>query len=258
MLRFPFALFWMVLKSSVALRGAFLLQVCFMALNNLLFFGLWWILYQRFDQIRGYRLPDMLVLYSVCCCGFGLAVVMCGGLRDIAAKIADGDLDPLLSQPKSVLLRVLVSRSDASGWGDLVSGVVLFALAEPFDVWRSAALLLATVCSASAHVAAAVAFHAAAFWLGRVEQTARTMFEFTMMFSIYPPGLFGPGLRVVLFTLIPAGFIAYLPCDLVREPSLLTAALATLGAAACVIVAGFAFDRGLRRYESGNRLTSWS
>lgn len=258
MLRFPLALFGMVLRTSVALRGAFLLQAGFMALNNLLFFGLWWILYQRFGQIRGYRLPDMLTLYGVACCGFGLAVVVCGGLRDIAAKIADGDLDVLLTQPKSVLLRVLVSRSDASGWGDLLSGVSLFALAGPFEVWRCAALLLATLCSASAYVAAAVTFHSAAFWFGRVEQAARTAFEFSMMFSLYPPGLFGPMLRVVLFTLIPAGFIAYLPCDLVREPSGVHAALAILGAAACVSLACFVFARGLRRYESGNRMTSWS
>jgi ABC-2 type transport system permease protein len=258
MSRFPLALFGMVLRSSLALRGAFLLQACFMALNNLLFFALWWILYERFGQIGGYRLPDMLVLYAVCCCGFGLAVVVCGGLRDIAAKVADGDLDALLTQPKSVLLRVLVSRSDASGWGDLLSGGLLFALSAPFELWRSAAMLLAVLCSASVYVSAAVVFHSSAFWLGRVEQTARTAFEFTMMFSLYPPGLFGPGLRVVLFTLIPAGFIAYLPSELVRDPSLISVALATAGALGCVALARFVFARGLRHYGSGNRMTSWS
>ena len=61
-------------------------------------------------------------------------------------------------------------------------------------------------------------------------------------------------LKVLLFTLIPGGFISYLPVTLLREfnPWLLLAVAA--GAAAYATLSTFVFYRGLRVYESGNRL----
>ncbi|HEX6241873.1 MAG TPA: ABC-2 family transporter protein [Polyangiales bacterium] len=257
MAKYLLTLLWMVLKSSVSLRGAFLLQALFMALNNLLFFVVWWVLFERFEQIRGYRMPDMLLLYGVSCAGFGLAVLVCGGLRELAARISDGELDGLLTQPKSVLLRALMSRSWAAGWGDLISGALLLAFALPADPLRLSATLLAVVCSASVVVASAVLFQASAFWLGRTESAARSAFEFTLAFSLYPPTLFGPQLKVVLFTLIPAGLLAYLPCELVRDPSLVTASLVCASALLYCAFAVGVFQRGLRHYASGNHLTIW-
>ena len=35
-----------------------------MALDNVLFFSTWWLLFARFETIRGYRLPDMLALFG--------------------------------------------------------------------------------------------------------------------------------------------------------------------------------------------------
>ena len=64
-MRFFLALLSTVLKASLALRGAFLLQAGLMVVNNVLFFSTWWILFQRFENIRGYHLPDMLALVGV-------------------------------------------------------------------------------------------------------------------------------------------------------------------------------------------------
>ena len=257
MARYVLTLLVMILKSSASLRGAFLLQAVFMAVNNLLYFVVWWVLFERFDQVRGYRMHDMLLLDGVCCIGFGLAVLVCGGLRELAAQIADGELDGLLTQPKSVLLRALMSRSWAAGWGDVISGAILLALALRADVVQVSAALLAVVCSASVVVASAVLFQASAFWLGRTESAARSAFEFMLMFSMYPPTLFGPQLKLVLFTLIPAGLVAYLPCELVREPSLTSACVASAAALLYCAFAVGVFQRGLRHYASGNHMTTW-
>src|SRR5688500_9897809 len=110
------------LRASVALRGAFVAQVALMALNNLFFFSTWWILFERFGDVRGWRMPDMLALYGVSATGFGVAAALCGGMFELSRLIAEGELDALLTQPKSVLLRAIASRSRASGWGDVLSG----------------------------------------------------------------------------------------------------------------------------------------
>jgi ABC-2 type transport system permease protein len=251
--RFARALLTMSLRASVALRGAFLLQVGLMALNNLFFFTTWWLLFQRFDQIRGWRMPDMLALYGVSATGFGLAAVTCGGMFELARAISEGELDTLLNQPRSVLLRAIASRSRASGWGDVLSGLGLLALSGYWQLQTTPAVLLAVVLCAVAFASCSVVLHSTAFWLGHVEGLARQLFEFVIAFSLYPPSLFGTGMRVVLFTLLPAGLVTYLPVELVRDFHWSGALLATSVVLSYALLAGKLFERGLRRYESGSR-----
>ncbi len=256
--RFARALLVTSLKASVALRGAFLLQAGFMALNNVLVFTTWWILFQRFEQIRGYRIADMLALFGVGAAGFGAAMVLCGGgMVELSRLIAEGELDALLSQPKSVLLRALASRSHASGWGDLVSGIIMLLLSGYLTAAHLPAALSAVALSAFAFVASAVVVHSAAFWLGRTESISRMVLGFVLAFALYPPSLFTGGLKILLFTLIPAGLVAYLPVELVRDFRWATAGVATAAVTLYGTFAWLAFSRGLRRYESGSRFGVW-
>jgi ABC-2 type transport system permease protein len=256
-LRFALALFSTSIKASLSLRGAFLLQLSFMALNNVLVLATWWILFDRFEHIRGYRMTDMLVMFGVAATGFGLSVVLFGGASELSRKIVDGDLDALLSQPKSVLLRALASRSTASGWGDIVSGIFMLCMSGQLTLQSIPAVLLAIALSAVVLTSSAVLMHSGAFWLGNVETAARTAHDFVIAFSLYPPTLFGPTLKLVLFTVLPAGLCAYLPVELVRSFHPTTALLAVAGAAAHVAVSGYVFHRGLSRYESGSRIGVW-
>lgn len=249
-LRFAWALSSTALQESVSRRGAFLLQALFMALNNVLFFSTWWLLFARFDSIKGYRLDDMLVLFGFSAAGFGLGVTLCGGGLELARTIADGELDAFLAQPKSVLLRAIASRSQASGWGDLVSGCVLLALSSHDNV---PAIVLAVLLSAVGYVASWVVLSSAAFWVGRMDGVIRPLIDFVITFTTYPPSLFGFWIKLVLFTLLPAGIIAYLPVELVRDPGLHTLAPAVAALVAYAAFAVWLFHRGLRRYESGNR-----
>jgi ABC-2 type transport system permease protein len=249
-LRFAWALCSTALQESASRRGAFLLQVLFMALNNVLFFSTWWLLFARFETIRGYRLPDMLLLFGFSATGFGLGAALCGGALVLARTIADGDLDAFMAQPKSVLLRAVASTSQASGWGDVGSGIVL--------VWLSGhdnygAIVVAILLSAVGYVASWAALSSAAFWVGRMDGVIRPLIDFVITFTTYPPTLFGFWLKVVLFTVLPAGIIAYLPVELVRDPGLHTLLPAVLSVAAYALFASWLFARGLRRYESGSR-----
>jgi ABC-2 type transport system permease protein len=76
-------------------------------------------------------------------------------------------------------------------------------------------------------------------------------------FSLYPEPLFGGALRLVLFTLLPAGFVGYLPARIVRAPSMANVALLAFGTAAYLVFAVQVFERGLRRYASGSRFSTF-
>lgn len=240
------------LRASLELRAAFLLQAGFMAANNLIYLGVWWVFFHRFHDLRGFGMQDMALTYGVVAGGFGLSVALAGGLRDLARRIVEGDLDTYLTQPKPVLLQALCSRTAASGWGDLLSGVLMIAGSGRVPLAHAPYAALAMLLSACVFVSAGVAFSSAAFWLGPVDSLARSLWEFMITFSVYPEPLFGGSMRLVLYTVLPAAFSGFLPSRFAHEPTLVSGATAIGGALLTLGCALFVFDRGLRRYESGN------
>jgi ABC-2 type transport system permease protein len=251
-LRFLMALVATNLKSSFALRGAFWLQAGFMVANNVLYFVFWWIFFARFEEVRGWKVTDISAMYGIVAFAFGAAVVFVGGVREMSRRVANGELDGYLTLPKSPLLHLVASRTSASGWGDMASGAIFIA-ASGMVSWRSVPLaLIAVAASAVTFVATAVILHSLAFWLGRMESVARQAWDFLITFSIYPRPLFGGMLKALLFTLLPAAFIGWLPYELLRNFQWTGLLAATGGAAAYMTLAVFVFAMGLRRYESGN------
>ena len=251
--RFVVALGRTNVKSALALRGAFVAQALFMAINNFVFFVFWWVLLRRVPEIRGWRLADVEVLFGLTAMAFGLTVALLGGVRHLARLIDDAELDTLLTQPKPTLLYALGMRSHPSGFGDLASGLV-FLLVSGHLTWSNAALVLvAVVAAAAVLLGTGIVFFSLPFWFSRTETLARQLWEITITFALYPEPLFGGALRLLLFTLLPAGFIAYLPADVVRHPSVAHMAVLITAAAAYVRLGAFVFSRGLKRYASGSR-----
>ena len=243
------------LEASFALRGAFWLSVVLMFVNDLIFFSTWWILMARFGHVGGWRLDDMMCLYGITAAGYGLCVVVAGGISDLSRRIDEGDLDAFLTQPKSVLVQALASRTQPAGWGDISVGVGLFALSGKVQLETVPALLIGVLCAFTTFVACGIVAHSLAFWFGRTQTISRALWEFTLMFSMYPPALFGSGLRLVLFTLLPAGLVSYLPVELLLHPSWGALGAALGGSLAYAAFAVWLFEQGLRRYASGNRFT---
>ena len=255
--RFAVALVGTSVRSAMAERGAFIMRVLFMAVNNAIFFTFWIVLLSRVPRIRGYSLGDVAVLYGVVAIANGIAVFLAGGAQHLARVIHDGELDALIAQPKPTLLYAAGLRSQPSGLGDIVSGLVMVALSGRVTLLGIPVVLAAAVASAVVLVSTAVLFHSAAFWLGRTESASRQLYEVTLMFSLYPDTLFTGPMRWLLFTVIPAGFVGYLPAELIRAPSLWTAVAIAGAVAGYAVVASWVFARGLRVYSSGSRFATF-
>jgi viologen exporter family transport system permease protein len=106
-------------------------------------------------------------------------------------------------------------------------------------------------------IASGVVFFSLAFWLGKVDTLARQLWELVITFALYPEPIFGGMVRLALFTVIPAGFVGYLPARLVQRASPGQAMLLAVAAAVYLAIAAAVFNRGLRRYSSGARFTTF-
>jgi ABC-2 type transport system permease protein len=255
--RFAATLVTTAIRSAMAERGAFIMRAGLMAVNNGIFFTFWIVLFSRVPRVRGYELGDMALLYGLVAFAHGLAVVVAGGLPNLARLIHDGELDALIAQPKPTLLYAAGLRSNPSGLGDIASGLAMIALSGKVGLFGAPLVVAAGVASATVLVATGVLLHCAAFWFGNTEPVSRQGYESTLFFALYPDTLFTGPLRWLLFTIIPAGFVGYLPVSLIRAPDAWTAVALSLGVAVYSSLAAWVFARGLRVYSSGSRFASF-
>jgi ABC-2 type transport system permease protein len=256
--RFMRALLATNLRAALALRGAFVIQALFMLLNNLTFFVVWWVLLRRVPDLRGWRLDDIEALFGITAMSFGLVLTVAGGVRHLGRAIEEGELDTLLTQPKPPLLYAVGMRSHAAGVGDMVSGGLFLAMSGYLTPANAALVAVLILASAATFIGCGIVFHSLPFWLGRTDTVSRQLWDLTITFATYPEPLFGGALRLVLFTAIPAGFVAYLPARMLRDPSAATLVLTLAGSLAYVAVAAWVFRRGLRRYTSGSRFVAFA
>ena len=96
--------------------------------------------------------------------------------------------------------------------------------------------------------------HSLAFWAGDTNTLTRQAQDWLATVSQYPESIFGPGLRAVLYGLLPAGLVGWLPVSLLRDFA--WTRFATLVGATAVVaaLALYVFHRGLVRYASGSRV----
>ena len=239
------------IRVAFADRDNFILQAAAMALNNGFVLAMWFLFFAGFKTIGGWRMADMALLIGLLATVVGLAGILFGGYRDLAAAIIRGDPDALLTQPKAVLARLLARESSITGWGDLATGAVLLAVFAELDLSSLPWLGLSLICGLVVYVSTAVVFASLAFLAAGARSFARDLTDFIIMFSSWPGSAYSGATKLVVFTVFPAGFIVFVPVRLLRQPELAPALTITAAALAYAWLALTVFDRGLRRYREG-------
>lgn len=243
------------LMSAMAYRGAFLLQVFGMVLNDVMLLFFWWVLFNRLPTLRGWDLSGVMTIYGVVAFGFGLANVVCGNSFRVAQAITGGELDYYLALPADPLVHLLVSRMSISAWGDVLFGLVVFLIAAPVR-WDGVLLfLLVGLLAGLIMVAFSTLVGSLAFWVGNADNLAMQAINALITFGLYPVEIFPGVVRVLLYTLIPAAFVGSMPASLLSDFDWGRLAVLIAFTAGIVLAARGVFAWGLRRYESGNLVT---
>jgi ABC-2 type transport system permease protein len=220
--------------------------------NNIVFFLVWVIYFAKFSSLGGWRQQDVAVLVGVVSWAFGLTSFVTGGMRDIAQQIVDGRLDLHLGRPCHPLPTLLFSRSVPAGVGDLASAFVFWFWLGGRAASELPLLLLMATAAAIVVCATTVIIQCLVFWQPRAIALCEELFNTLLMVAYYPQHPFGLTVRIVLFTVFPAAFVAFLPAEAIRHPDAANVFAMLAAAVTYSILALAVFNRGLRRYTSGN------
>lgn len=253
-LTFLLALWKANLLAAMEYRVSFITQTIGMMLNNGVYFLFWVIFFDRFKEVRGWGLEEMLLLFGIVAAGFGLGTYLFGNVTTLAETIANGQLDYYLSLPRPVLLHVLASNSSSSGLGDFTYGILSFLLAGQFAPDSLLRFALGVLFTMTIFVSFLVLVQSLAFWTGSAQMLATQAINGLITFSIYPLTLFDGTARLILFTVLPAALMGALPAEFVKSFSWLELGELLAASLGFLTLALVVFYRGLRRYESGSAI----
>ena len=252
--RFMGAAFIVNLKATLEYRVNFILQFFGMMLNNAAFAAFWMVLIDRTGKVGGYGFSDVMLVWALVSTSFGLAHVVFGNVRQIGRIIMEGSLDVYLVQPKDVWINVLSSKTIVSAWGDFAYGYIVLALMTGTDLERLALFTMLVIPGALIFTAVFAAADSLALFIGNSSAVSSALTEFMLSFSLYPEGVYGTNMRWMLYTLVPSGFVAFMPLRVFTALDWKLVPVLYLIAALYMVLSYSLFNAGLRRYESGNRM----
>jgi ABC-2 type transport system permease protein len=197
-----------------------------------------------------------MFIWAVTSSAFGVSHVLFANANQLTRLIVTGELDTFLLQPCNLLVNVCCARTSLSAYGDLLYGIVLLALTQGGDAHAWLFFGLAVPVGALLFAATSLTAHTLTFYFGDASLAGSMSLEFVINFCIYPEGIYPGVIRGVMYSLIPASFIAHVPLRLARGFTVGWLLLWLLAAVAYCAFAVWFFFRGLRRYESGNLIVT--
>ena len=245
------------IKESVSNKKSFIIQTIAMCINNAVFILFWQILFSnKGGSINGTNIQDILYLWSIPTIGYGIAFFCFGGLQTLCKDIVDGNLDIYLTKPKNSLISILTSKSVLSAMGDLVFGVICGVIAVKFNPLKIIGIFILGLISAILTVSILTSVRLLGFWLGDISNAAhKYTHSLFITLTIYPEQMFPGIIKIAMYTVIPAAYVAHVPVKLMRSFSFTGVGLLILATMFFTTLMFVLYNKGLKKYESGNGVT---
>ena len=232
-------------------KVTFITNIIFMILNNAAFIIQWLILFTLKDNIGGYTIKEVLLLWGIAAGTYGIANIFFHNAFWLADLIVEGKLDSFLVQPKNVLLNVICSGTSISAIGDLIYAFICLAI-YGINIQNIILFILFIITGGIAIAAFACIVGSLAFWIVKADTIADVLVNMVNNFSTYPGSIFKGTIKILLYTIIPVGISTYMPVSTILNFSLEKLMIILLATSVMVLLAFLIFNRGLKRYSSSN------
>jgi ABC-2 type transport system permease protein len=240
------------LNSSMTHRTSFFLRVFMMFINNIIFFSLWFLLYSNVEEINGWNLKEVMMLYGILYFSFGFNSLLFHGFTRIPELVRTGALDVYLLRPKNVLFQIITSKCEPFGFGDIFTGIIHFLLSGVLISNSNILLFYFILGGMLIELSLSIIFFSIAFWIEHSDDISSKLYESMLSLSMYPDSIYKGVTKIIVFTIFPVVFLGAIPIRLLQEPTILFLIWYHLVAIVLVSLAVTIFYRGLKRYESGN------
>lgn len=247
---------------SVNVRSAmqYKVSLLLMVMGQLLvsfstFFGIHF-MFMRFQSVKGYAYPEVLICFAIVLLQFSLAEMFARGFDMFAGIVRRGEFDRVLVRPRSAILQVLGAKFEVSRIGRMLQAILIFAYAMTHGTvtWtagRIGTVLMMLIGGALLFSGLFLVYAALCFFTLEGLEFMNVFTDGGREYGKYPIDVYGKRLLQFSTFIIPYALVQYYPLQyLLGRSDCWLYSLYPLGAA-LFLLAGYALWRfGVRHYTS--------
>lgn len=227
-------------------------------ITGLDFVGLW-IMFAHLEDLDGFTLPEVALLYGSASLALAVADTAIGSVERIGTYIRTGRLDQMMTKPVPLLLQVCADQFTLRRLGRLTQASIVFGWACTYVDWTPSRALVAVSMLVSGGLlffGLFVGFSCVQFWTTDATEFANAFTYGGNTIMQYPMTIFPREVVRSLTYLLPLAFVNWYPClfllgrtDPFGSPDWYRFA-SPLAALVLVGVTTLVWRQGLRRYRS--------
>ncbi len=203
-------------RSTLAYRASFLLTTLGNAITSWLEFAGILIIFSHVDQLGGFSVGEVALMYATASCSLGLADLFLGNMDQLGARVRDGSVDTMLIRPVPLFAQVAADRFVLRRVGRIVQGLLVlgWALAQLRPGWsvlEYALLAGVIVCGAAIFGALWALGGAFQFWAQDAAQVQNSVTYGGNRLLQYPPTIYGTELVRGVTYVVPLAFVNWVP-----------------------------------------------
>ncbi len=218
------SLFTTSIKARMEYKASFLFYI----FSILTFYagqiGLLFVLLNRFHEIKGWTMGEMVFLYSLHAFAYGFTNLIFSQLINFDKMIVDGEFDRVLVRPLRPLGQVIFSKFEISTAAHLIIGFTALYFGSNLAgiVWTlNKVLLFPLIVIGGVMIAGGIRLMvtAVAFWTLRNRSLVHTVIFSSKEFINYPVNIYNLGMQFFLTFIFPIAFINFYPAHLFLDRS---------------------------------------
>jgi ABC-2 type transport system permease protein len=226
-MRDTLSLYWHYVRLSIKAQLEYRASFVMLALGNFLASGMEivaiWALFARFQNLKGWTLPEIALFYGIVHIGFALAEAFGRGFDTFDRQVKSGEFDRLLLRPRNLALQVAAGELQLMRVGRLAQGVavLVWALCHPQIPAGPAQLLLvllAILGTGSLFTGLFVLQATMSFWSTESLEVMNTVTYGGTETAQYPLTIYRPWFRWFFTFVVPLACVSFLPIRSILRP----------------------------------------
>ncbi len=210
------------IKARMNYRVDFIVSSIGMVFSNIASLIVFWVLFRTIPRLAGWTFEEILFIYGFYLLAVSPAQIFFDNLWQLRNHIMDGTFIKYYFRPLNMMFYYMSEMVDLKGFAQVVVGLMVIAYAsDKLDlIWtadRVMVLFVALLSASLVVISILVIASCAAFWTMQSFSILALAFRLRE-FSQYPTTIFDGFFRFLFTYIIPIGFVAFYPSQLLLRP----------------------------------------
>ncbi len=210
------------IESQIQYKSSFIMMsIGHFLITFIEFLGVW-VLFERFNNIRGFTLEEAALFYGIIHIAFSITEAWTRGFDIFPRLVRSGDFDRILLRPRSIVLQVLGHDFQIMRIGRFVQGLVIliWAMCKLNIKWTLGKILLlvGSIIGGNFLFSGLIVLQATlSFWSVQSLEIVNSFTYGGVQAAQYPISIYKSWFRKILIYVVPLATVNYFPAIFILE-----------------------------------------